>query len=60
MHLSVHTLVLLFDLTLTKILANGRFLERKICNPLVNVADMLKKLSGSGQLYLLSVKIVIM
>ena len=28
----------------------GRFLERKICNPLVYVADRLEKLRGSGQL----------
>ena len=39
---------------------NGRFLERKICNPLVNVADRLKKLRGSGQFYLVNVKIVLM
>ena len=41
-------------------LCNGRFLERKICNPSVNVADRLKKLRGSGQLYLVNVKIVLM
>ena len=40
--------------------ANGRFLERKIWNPLVNVADRLKKLRGSEQLYLVNVKIVLM
>ena len=40
--------------------ANVRFLERKICNPLVNVADKLKKLRGSGQHYLVNVKIVLM
>ena len=33
-----------------------RFLERKICKPLVNVADRLKKLRGSGQPYLVNVK----
>ena len=38
----------------------GRFLERKICNPLVNVADRLKKLRGSGQLCLVNVKTVLM
>ena len=38
----------------------GRFLERKIWNPLAYVADMLKKLSGSEQLYLVSVKLVLM
>ena len=32
---------------------NGRFLERKIWNPLVYVADRLKKLRGSGQSYLI-------
>ena len=36
---------------------NGWFLERKICNPLVNVADRLKKLRGSGQPYLVNVNI---
>ena len=40
--------------------SNGRFLERKIWNPLAYVADMLKKLSGSGQLYIVNVKIVLM
>ena len=39
--------------------SNGRFLERKICNPLVNVVDRLKKLRGSGQPYLVNVKIMI-
>ena len=39
-------------------MATGRFLERKVCNPLVNVADKLKKLRGSGQLYLTNVKIL--
>ena len=38
---------------------DGRFLQRKIWNPLVNVADRLKKLRGSGQLYLVIVKIVL-
>ena len=38
----------------------GRFLERKIRNPLAYLADMLKKLSGSEQLYLTNVKIVLM
>ena len=38
----------------------GWFLERKIRNPLVYVADMLKKLRGSGQPYLANVKIVLM
>ena len=33
-----------------------RFLERKIWNSLVNVADRLKKLRGSGQTYLVIVK----
>ena len=37
-----------------------RFLERKICNPLANVADRLKKLRGSRQPYLVNVKIVLM
>ena len=37
-----------------------RFLERKIWNPLDFVADMLKKLSGSEQLYLVNVKILLM
>ena len=37
---------------------NVRFLERKICNPLVNVADMLKKLRCSGQLYLVNAYVV--
>ena len=41
-------------------LTDGRFLERKICNPLVNVADRLKKLRSSGQPYLVNVKIVLM
>ena len=41
-------------------MANGRFLERKIWNPLGYVADRLKKLRGSGQLYLVNVKIVLM
>ena len=36
------------------------FLERKICNPLAYLADRLKKLRGSGQLYLPNVKIVLM
>ena len=35
-------------------------LERKIWNPLVYVADMLKKLSGSEQFYLVNVKILLM
>ena len=39
-------------------LINGRFLELKIWNPLVYVADRLKKVSGSGQLYIVNVKIV--
>ena len=38
----------------------ARFLERKICNSLVNVADRLKKLRDSGQPYLVNVKIVVM
>ena len=38
---------------------NGRFLECKIWNPLVYVADRLKKLRGSKQLYLVNVKIVL-
>ena len=38
----------------------GRFLERKIWNLLVYVADRLKKLRGSGELYLISVNIVLM
>ena len=38
----------------------SRFLERKICNPLVNVADRLKKLKGSEQIYLVNVKTVLM
>ena len=38
---------------------NGRFLERKIWNPLAYVADMIKKLRGSGQPYLVNVKIVL-
>ena len=37
----------------------ARFLEHKIYNPLVNVADMLKKLRGCGQFYLTNVKIVL-
>ena len=39
---------------------HGRFLERKIWNPLVYVADRLKKLRGSEQPYLVNVKIVLM
>ena len=35
----------------------GRFLERKTWNPLAYVAYMLKKLRGSGQLYLINVNI---
>ena len=41
-------------------MTSGRFLERKIWNPLDYVADRLKKLRGSGQLYLVNVKIVLM
>ena len=41
-------------------LSNTRFLERKIWNTLVYVADRLKKLRGCGQLYLVNVKIVLM
>ena len=39
---------------------HGRFLERKIWNPLAYVADMLMELRGSEQLYLVYVKIVLM
>ena len=38
----------------------SRFLEHKIWNPLAYVADRLKKLKGSGQPYLVIVKIVLM
>ena len=38
---------------------DGRFLQRKIWHPLAYVADGLKKLRGSGQLYLVNVKIVL-
>ena len=42
-----------------RMLFDGWFLERKICNLLAYLADiMLKKLRGSGQLYLVNVKIV--
>ena len=36
----------------------GRFLERKIWTSLTYVADRLKKLRGSGQLYLVNVNLV--
>ena len=39
---------------------DARFLERKIWSPLAYVADRLKKLRGSGQPYLVNVKIVLM
>ena len=38
----------------------GWFLDHKIWNPLAYVADRLKKLRGSGQLYLVNVNIVLM
>ena len=37
-----------------------RFLESKIWNPLDYVADSLKELRGSEQLYLTNIKIVLM
>ena len=40
-------------------MSNGRFLERKIWNPLVYAADRLKELRGSGQSYLVNVNIVL-
>ena len=52
-------LPLLFNFAL-ECAINARFLERKICNPLVNVADRLKKLRGCGKSYLVIVKIVLM
>ena len=39
---------------------NGRFLKRKIWKPLAYVTNSLKKLRGSGQPYLVNVKIVLM
>ena len=39
---------------------SGRFLERKIWNPLVYAAERLKKLRGFGQSYLINVKSVLM
>ena len=41
-------------------LAKIQLVERNIWNPLVYIADMLKKLSGSEQLYLVNVKILLM
>ena len=38
---------------------DGRFLECKIWNLLIYVADRLKKLRGSGQPYLVHVNIVL-
>ena len=41
-------------------LTYAQFVERNIWNPLVYVADMLKKLSGSEQLYHVNVEILLM
>ena len=51
-----HTLAVSIPINLS---IKGRFLERKICNPLAYLADRLKKLRGSGQLYFSNVKIVL-
>ena len=58
--LTIITLSFDTDKVVVRKVSSDRFLERKICNPLVNVADRLKKLRGSRQPYLANVKIVLM
>ena len=47
----VPSTILILKSTHNHILSYDRFLERKICNPLAYVADRIKNLRGSGQLY---------